>query len=190
MNKDSILVSNETAESVERFFSSKSATKKADIPNDRHNAITYSPETLDQDRDETKSHDDDDHLSHMFPVQQLERGIPYHHLSLDAKLAILEFIIDELLQVPEISNEMTRRESLTSTIPEPYGAPPLPNEYEELINADECMVCGYEGDLLCCDGCPASVHRGCIGLGNGRLPEGKWLCPECKIIDASKMVSE
>jgi len=191
VNKDSILVSNETAESVERFFSSKSATKKADISNDRHNAITYSPETLDQDRDETKSHDDDDHLlAHMIPVQQLERGIPYHHLSLDAKLAILEFIIDELLQVPEISNEMTRRESLTSTIPEPYGAPPLPNEYEELINADECMVCGYEGDLLCCDGCPASVHRGCIGLGNGRLPEGKWLCPECKIIDASKMVSE
>ena len=191
VDKHSILVSNETAESVERFFSSKSATKKADISNDRHNAITYSPETLDQDRDETKSHDDDDHLlAHMIPVQQLERGIPYHHLSLDAKLAILEFIIDELLQVPEISNEMTRRESLTSTIPEPYGTPPLPNEYEELINADECMVCGYEGDLLCCDGCPASVHRGCIGLGNGRLPEGKWLCPECKIIDASKMVSE
>ena len=200
VHKYSILVSNETAESVERFLYSKSTTTKkvADNLCDRHNGITYSTETSYQDRrNETKSHDDDDDdddcdhlLAHMIPVQQLERGIPYHHLSLDAKLTILEFILDELLQVPEIANEMTRRESLTSTIPEPYGTPPLPNEYEELINADECMVCGYEGDLLCCDGCPASVHRGCIGLGNGRLPEGKWLCPECNIVDASKMVSE
>ena len=58
-----------------------------------------------------------------------------------------------------------------------------------MYNADECTICGIEGDLLCCDGCPGSFHKACIGMGpNGRLPEGKWLCPECKIVDASKMV--
>ena len=84
---------------------------------------------------------------------------------------------------------MTRRESLTSDFSSPYGTPPLPHEYEDLCNANECYVCGFGGDLLCCDGCPASVHRACLGLGSGRLLEGKWHCPECKMVDGSKMVS-
>lgn len=39
------------------------------------------------------------------------------------------------------------------------------------------MVCGYIGDLLCCDGCPNVVHSKCIGLTE--VPEGEWFCEEC-----------
>ena len=190
VNSNPLVVSDEIAESVEKFFMGGHATsnkggnseKKRDtdcIASDRsvHGRVT-------------ESLDNDQLLAHMVPVQQLERGIPYHHLSLDAKLTMLEFILDELLQVPEISDEMTRRQKLTSDFASPYGVPPLPHEYEQICNADECTVCGVEGDLLCCDGCPGSFHRACIGMGaTGKLPEGKWLCPECKIVDASKMVS-
>lgn len=128
--------------------------------------------------------------AHMVSVHRLERGIPHHHLCLNDKLAILEFLLDELLQVTEIADEMTRRQDHTSQYSSLYGAIPSPRDFEEMENADECNICGIEGQLLCCDGCPGSYHRTCIGIApNAKLPEGKWLCPECKIVDASKMVS-
>ncbi|KAF3683717.1 putative GABA transporter 1-like [Capsicum annuum] len=49
-------------------------------------------------------------------------------------------------------------------------------------NIDECCLCGMEGTLLCCDGCPSSYHARCIGVSKMHIPEGAWYCPEC-IID-------
>ncbi len=42
-----------------------------------------------------------------------------------------------------------------------------------------CMVCGTEGELLCCDGrnCNNAMHLECAGLDE--VPEGDWLCPPC-----------
>ncbi len=189
VNSNPLVVSDEIAESVEKFFMGGHATSnKGGNSEKKMDTDCIASDRSIQGR-VTESLDNDQLLAHMVPVQQLERGIPYHHLSLDAKLTMLEFILDELLQVPEISDEMTRRQTLTSDFASPYGVPPLPHEYEQICNADECSVCGFEGDLLCCDGCPGSYHRACVGMGaTGKLPEGKWLCPECKIVDASKMV--
>ncbi|TKY67122.1 Nucleosome-remodeling factor subunit BPTF [Spatholobus suberectus] len=48
-------------------------------------------------------------------------------------------------------------------------------------NGDECCLCGMDGTLLCCDGCPSAYHSRCIGVTKMSLPEGPWYCPECKI---------
>ncbi|CAK8535332.1 unnamed protein product [Lathyrus sativus] len=48
-------------------------------------------------------------------------------------------------------------------------------------NGDECRLCGMDGTLLCCDGCPAVYHSRCIGVMKMYIPEGEWYCPECKI---------
>lgn len=48
-------------------------------------------------------------------------------------------------------------------------------------NGDECLLCGMDGILLCCDGCPASYHARCIGICKVFMPEGAWYCPECSI---------
>ena len=48
-------------------------------------------------------------------------------------------------------------------------------------NGDECRLCGMDGTLLCCDGCPSAYHSRCIGLMKMHIPEGPWYCPECKI---------
>ncbi|KAF7823287.1 DDT domain-containing protein PTM-like [Senna tora] len=48
-------------------------------------------------------------------------------------------------------------------------------------NGDECRLCGMDGILLCCDGCPSVYHSRCIGLMKISIPEGLWYCPECKI---------
>lgn len=47
-------------------------------------------------------------------------------------------------------------------------------------NGYECRLCGMDGTLLCCDGCPSVYHSRCIGVSN-RLPDGDWYCPECTI---------
>ena len=37
---------------------------------------------------------------------------------------------------------------------------------------------GYlQGDMLCCETCPATFHKECIGLES--TPEGDWWCPLC-----------
>ena len=48
-------------------------------------------------------------------------------------------------------------------------------------NSDECYLCGMDGNLLCCDGCPAAFHSKCVGAVEDLLPEGDWYCPECVI---------
>ncbi|XP_060173951.1 DDT domain-containing protein PTM-like isoform X2 [Lycium barbarum] len=52
---------------------------------------------------------------------------------------------------------------------------------DQNINSDECRLCGMEGTLLCCDGCPSSYHARCIGVSKMHIPEGTWYCPECRI---------
>ncbi|GAB2234809.1 hypothetical protein Drorol1_Dr00004075 [Drosera rotundifolia] len=48
-------------------------------------------------------------------------------------------------------------------------------------NVDECRLCGMDGTLLCCDGCPSAYHSRCIGVSRSHLPKGSWFCPECKL---------
>lgn len=48
-------------------------------------------------------------------------------------------------------------------------------------NSDECRLCGMDGTLLCCDGCPSAYHSRCIGVMKMFIPEGDWYCPECTI---------
>ncbi|KAG8371210.1 hypothetical protein BUALT_Bualt13G0063600 [Buddleja alternifolia] len=58
---------------------------------------------------------------------------------------------------------------------------PVLNSIDEDGNGDECRLCGMDGFLLCCDGCPSSYHSRCIGLNKMFMPDGSWYCPECKI---------
>ncbi|GAV66597.1 PHD domain-containing protein/Agenet domain-containing protein [Cephalotus follicularis] len=40
-----------------------------------------------------------------------------------------------------------------------------------------CSVCHYGGELILCDQCPSSFHKGCLGLKD--VPDGDWFCPSC-----------
>jgi len=53
-----------------------------------------------------------------------------------------------------------------------------------MVNSEEidshishCAQCRDGGDLLCCDGCPAAYHAGCVGLDE--VPDERWYCPLC-----------
>jgi hypothetical protein len=121
---------------------------------------------------------------HFKPLKAMRSGVPYHRLPIEEKLYIIEFLIDELLTVDAISEEFTRRHTKTDFHDSSYGRLPNEEEYESIENNDECAVCGQEGELLCCDGCTSSYHGGCLKMNKGQtLAEGKWLCPECKLVD-------
>ncbi|KAF5892023.1 histone-lysine N-methyltransferase NSD3 isoform X2, partial [Clarias magur] len=53
------------------------------------------------------------------------------------------------------------------------------------VNVGWCFVCSRAtqknpakgGRLLCCEACPASFHPSCLNM---EMPEGAWLCSECK----------
>lgn len=56
-------------------------------------------------------------------------------------------------------------------------------------NGDECRICGMDGTLLCCDGCPSAYHTRCIGVSKMYVPEGSWYCPECAINKVGRIVT-
>lgn len=121
------------------------------------------------------------------PIKRMRRGVPYHRLPVEQKLNVLEFMIDELLTVDSIAAEFSRRHCVTSCYGVPYGALPTDSELEAMDNDDACVVCGQEGELLCCDGCTASYHRRCSNVAIGSaVPEGTWLCADCKVADPSQ----
>ncbi|XP_056103865.1 histone-lysine N-methyltransferase NSD3 isoform X2 [Rhinichthys klamathensis goyatoka] len=53
------------------------------------------------------------------------------------------------------------------------------------VNVGWCFICaratkkniGKGGRLLCCEACPASFHPECLNM---EMPEGTWLCGECR----------
>lgn len=48
-------------------------------------------------------------------------------------------------------------------------------------NSNDCMICGMDGVLICCDACPAAYHSRCVGATKGKLGSGDWYCPECRL---------
>ncbi|KAF8706535.1 hypothetical protein HU200_030817 [Digitaria exilis] len=48
-------------------------------------------------------------------------------------------------------------------------------------NSDDCRICGMDGTLVCCDGCPWAYHSRCIGQNKAFLPKEEWFCPECAV---------
>lgn len=119
------------------------------------------------------------------PISKMRSGVPYHRLSLEMKLVVLEFLIDELLESPVFSEIFSQRNFRGNAYISPYGSLPTRKQLENLENDDECAICKMEGDLICCDGCESSFHRACLDLPEEDSLEGSWHCPECLLKDPS-----
>jgi hypothetical protein len=188
-----LCVSDEIADSIEKFLSGDgSPSTRADnhSPADEQLSTTdgNNPQAPNAEfaapPDTVENKIIQDEWPQFAPLKKMRDGVPHHRLPVIQKIQILEFLIDELLNIDYIAGEFTRRHNLSSCHVHPFGILPTTQDLDELENGDECAVCGLEGDLLCCDGCPSSYHRRCIGMNQvTRLPEGRWLCPECQIKD-------
>jgi hypothetical protein len=196
-NKNSYAVASDCADLIQKFVASRGSERK-EAPQ-QHRAeknedaaeVQERPEQSDKvpvdSKPGTSQFAPPDEWPQFTPIKAMRDGIPYHRLPLEEKLRMLEFLIDELLAVDDISLEFTKRQHALGACSFPYGALPSKEELESLVNQDDCGICGKEGDLLCCDGCVRSFHRQCIGMATGApLPVGKWLCPDCKNVDCTR----
>ena len=92
-------------------------------------------------------------VSHADTISQLRKR-SYHLFTIDQKLTILEFLVDELLQTGAITSELDKRESHVNTDNyNQFHDGPSPNDLKSIVNVDQCVACGEEGELICCDGC-------------------------------------
>lgn len=87
----------------------------------------------------------------------------------------------------------TKRASTTQKKTAPAKSSSKWLEVEEDGNRFTCEVCGVEGDLICCDACPAVYHMACAPSGESLelLKESSksksksktsksWFCPSCR----------
>ncbi|CAI9106186.1 OLC1v1005270C3 [Oldenlandia corymbosa var. corymbosa] len=125
----------------------------------------------------------------------------YYKQSPSVKIEILRSLCDDVIEVDYVKSEINRR----SLVSEPFidfdrdiksenskrrktemdiaASCVTGEDNEETVdwNSDECCLCKMDGNLICCDGCPAAFHSRCVGVISSHLPEGDWYCPECTI---------
>ncbi|KAJ6777640.1 PHD FINGER FAMILY PROTEIN [Salix koriyanagi] len=126
----------------------------------------------------------------------------YHKQPVSVKVEILKCLCDDMIEAEMIRSELNRRSSGTEpdmdfdrnvnlggykkrkTAMDVSGNSCLTEDVADDTNdwnSDECCLCKMDGNLICCDGCPAAYHAKCVGITNNSLPEGDWYCPECAI---------
>ncbi|XP_051118610.1 LOW QUALITY PROTEIN: DDT domain-containing protein PTM-like [Andrographis paniculata] len=126
----------------------------------------------------------------------------YYKQPISTKVDILQHFCDDITEMKVFRTEINRRLLETerstgfehnikmgrSTRRKPVGdvasiSCVTEEDAEELTdgNNDECRLCHMEGNLICCDGCPAAFHSRCVGVVSSLLPDGDWYCPECTI---------
>ncbi|KAJ9699202.1 hypothetical protein PVL29_008014 [Vitis rotundifolia] len=118
------------------------------------------------------------------------------------KVEILRCLCDDVIEVEALRSELSRRSLAAEpdmefnrnvnieickkrrAMMDVSGGSCLAEEVVDEINdwnSDECCLCKMDGNLICCDGCPAAYHSRCVGVASDLLPEGDWYCPECMI---------
>ncbi|KAL1552986.1 hypothetical protein AAHA92_13718 [Salvia divinorum] len=126
----------------------------------------------------------------------------YYAMPAPAKVAILRHLCDDVLESKAFKAEADKRalmaetQSWNSRYFSSKGkknkrrssggdgdglAEECLNDFVADGNGDECYLCKTDGNLICCDGCPAAFHARCVGVVTSQLPDGDWFCPECTV---------
>ncbi|XP_062190476.1 DDT domain-containing protein PTM-like [Phragmites australis] len=121
----------------------------------------------------------------------------YYRQPAVVKLELLRSLSDDVLEIGAVRSRMSesdgndegfrssglrrKRRGSSAKGGVDSSLPPEGSDDMDDGNSDECFLCGMDGNLLCCDGCPAAFHSKCVGVVEDLLPEGDWYCPECLI---------
>ncbi|XP_057456747.1 DDT domain-containing protein PTM isoform X2 [Lotus japonicus] len=135
-----------------------------------------------------------------FDLKQLMFRTDYYKQPVVLKVGILQHLCDDMIEAEAIRSELNRRSLVTETSAgfdqniyfdtckkkraemDMSGGSCLTKDIVDDTtdwNSDECCLCKMDGNLICCDGCPAAFHSRCVGITSDDLPEGDWYCPEC-----------
>ncbi|KAL8204768.1 hypothetical protein R6Q57_010391 [Mikania cordata] len=94
--------------------------------------------------------------------------------------------------VKDLSENHMKATSSTpnALVSETIGSSNNGDDDDDAGNGDECRLCGMDGTLICCDGCPSSYHSRCIGIMKMFIPIGAWYCPECTVNRVGPIVTK
>ncbi|CAO4369459.1 unnamed protein product [Caenorhabditis nigoni] len=65
----------------------------------------------------------------------------------------------------------------------PRGSSKRKKQVEEewkWVEAQLCGMCSAGGDILCCEGCPASFHLSCVAFESTDVPDESYYCNRCE----------
>jgi hypothetical protein len=105
-------------------------------------------------------------------VRQKERNVLRRGAYLSTNIESAETKEYQADDVPQMNKNLSSKITVNET-------KLMQGEISKHTNNDECMLCGMEGNLICCDGCPGAYHNRCVGISRASLPPGDWFCPEC-----------
>ncbi|KAL7113497.1 hypothetical protein ACP275_04G064700 [Erythranthe tilingii] len=126
----------------------------------------------------------------------------FYKMPASAKVEILRHLCDDVMEVEAFRSELNRRMLVTDRHTDLERNAKVDSSRKRKVaidvasdsctkeendeesadwNSDECCLCKMDGNLICCDGCPAAFHSRCVGVVSSLLPEGDWYCPECAI---------
>ncbi|EPS62528.1 hypothetical protein M569_12262, partial [Genlisea aurea] len=123
----------------------------------------------------------------------------YYQLPVSTKLEMLKNMCDDVSDGESFRSDINRRETEIERLTDLERSTRLDGSRKRKaafdssclteenlaeaadLNSDECHLCKMDGNLICCDGCPAAFHSRCVGVVSSLLPEGHWYCPECVI---------
>ena len=178
-----IYIRKDEMEKMSQFESNSVPTST--FPVDNVSGSTFK-ETDNQSSDHGVNQGDETSFPQIHPLEGVNSSSSYLSLDIPAKVQILEYLVDELLETELVSTQMSKRKEISKGYPGLYG---VRSDVENgtLVNNDECSICNSGGELLCCDWCPSSYHPKCVNISTHQnLGDEKWKCPDCEIIDCAK----
>ena len=102
-------------------------------------------------------------------------GTEYWALPPAAKVEILRFLCEVLLNTGAFHDELLHRALKLSG--ERRKGLSRSDVAEHVFEYEFCSICGQDGEMVLCDGCPCAFHLHCLNLS--ALPDGDWYCGSC-----------
>eukprot|EP01043_Picozoa_sp_COSAG02_P041561 COSAG02_NODE_3456_length_6705_cov_54.526037_1_plen_1765_part_10 len=113
-------------------------------------------------------------------ARNLSSGAEYWKMSPAAKIEALRFLCEVLLDTDAFHGELHHR--FIKLESERIRKKKKLVVEDHIFEYEFCAVCGSDGEMVLCDGCPCAFHLGCIhkiGEPLTSVPEGDWYCGSC-----------
>ena len=110
----------------------------------------------------------------------------YYSLKAYDKAYIIHTLVTILIGIPDIYTHLEFRENVQRLVNSEDQLPLFDKGDDGAVEV--CILCENEGNIVCCDDCPAGFHAKCLHE-NPSVFEGTWLCYECTIKDPMRSTS-
>lgn len=111
-------------------------------------------------------------------------SVSYSQLPTEIKVHVIQCLTSLVLSQEQGMQNFALRQEMEAEADE-YDFFPLFSKGDD-GSTNSCILCDQDGEMVCCDVCPAAYHITCL-LEHSRTFQGDWACYECSTPDPIKM---